>query len=243
MEALREITKKVRNDEKLDRYSYGERALREEIIETIVYEKSEPSAIITRNGYGALVLNTANVMFVDIDFVSEGIIKRIVFAFRRFLNLTVMTQEERKLQLLKEWMHGYPNWGMRVYRTKAGLRCLVTHDLFGPSHPNTMKSFDGMGADPLYMRLCANQESFRARLTPKPWRCKLRTPPNKYPWDDVDEERRYRQWEENYNRVITRFTTCKLLDILGSRFMHPEVEAIQVVHDRYACVSDEYTLA
>lgn len=36
------------------------------------------------------------------------------------------------------------------------------------------------GSDPLYIRLCRLQESFRARLTPQPWRCRLQSLPVRF---------------------------------------------------------------
>src|SRR5262245_30160955 len=47
-------------------YGYDERPLREEILEEIRHG-SELAAVITRNSYGSLVLNTSRVMFVDVD--------------------------------------------------------------------------------------------------------------------------------------------------------------------------------
>src|SRR5262249_13129913 len=47
-------------------YGYDERPLREEIIEEI-RDGGKLVALITRNAYGSLVLNTNRVMFVDVD--------------------------------------------------------------------------------------------------------------------------------------------------------------------------------
>jgi hypothetical protein len=45
-----------------DSYTYADQRLREPVITEI------PDGVISRNSYGCLVLNTSNVMFVDIDF-------------------------------------------------------------------------------------------------------------------------------------------------------------------------------
>src|SRR5262249_503200 len=63
-----EIPPKYARDEKLNRYSYGERPFREEVVQSIKSSDGRELAIVTRNNYGALVLNTARAMFIDIDF-------------------------------------------------------------------------------------------------------------------------------------------------------------------------------
>src|SRR6185437_11448436 len=59
-----ELGRILREGRPLDRYLYGEQPLREEVIRTIQPEV----AVITRNRYGALVLNAARAMFIDVDF-------------------------------------------------------------------------------------------------------------------------------------------------------------------------------
>ncbi|MBN1763767.1 MAG: hypothetical protein JW860_00790 [Sedimentisphaerales bacterium] len=47
-----------------DSYDYLEHPLREEIIESFVQGKEE-IAVITRNRYGSLILNSASVCFIE----------------------------------------------------------------------------------------------------------------------------------------------------------------------------------
>ena len=47
------------------RYAYGERPLREPVLGEIKGPSGEIDAVVTRNAYGALVLNTARVMFIE----------------------------------------------------------------------------------------------------------------------------------------------------------------------------------
>lgn len=241
--AIFEIARKIRNNEKLDRYSYGERPLREEIIEIIKNGEREPTAIITRNTYGALVLNTAKVMFVDIDFEREGLRDRFVSVIRKLVGQSSLNQEALHLRNIESWVRRHPHWGIRVYRTLAGLRCLVTHDVFDPTQANTIEVLESFQCDPLYIKLCRNQESFRARLTPKPWRCGIETLPIKYPWFSDEEEQSYRQWEERYSKASSNYTACKLIREIGNKRLHPEVEIIQSLHDKYTCSSENLKLA
>src|SRR5262245_32685683 len=46
---------------------YPDRPFRGQLLQEIRSSTGETSAVITRNSYGCLVLNTARVMFVDID--------------------------------------------------------------------------------------------------------------------------------------------------------------------------------
>src|SRR5688572_25845321 len=50
-----------------EHYPYLDTPMREEIIESVKQGDKE-IAVITRNRYGALVLNSASVMFADVDF-------------------------------------------------------------------------------------------------------------------------------------------------------------------------------
>lgn len=81
--------------------------------------------------------------------------------------------------------------------------------------------------DPLYARLCRFQATFRARLTPKPWR--------------VDEE-----FEEKfiYDRLSglvlpesSPYSVCHLIEIIGEAEILPEFEPLIQAHDVYCRVS------
>jgi hypothetical protein len=62
------LAEKVSTGVDLDRYGYGECPLREEIIQPLPSYSGSELSVVTRNVYGALVLNTTNTMFVCIDF-------------------------------------------------------------------------------------------------------------------------------------------------------------------------------
>ena len=49
-------------------YGYDQRPPREEIIDEIADSGGETHATVTRNSYGCLVLNTRDLMFIDVDF-------------------------------------------------------------------------------------------------------------------------------------------------------------------------------
>ncbi len=242
-QAVLEIARKLLSGEKLDRYTYGERPLREEIIEEITDHENQIIAVITRNAYGALVLNAANVMFIDIDFEHEGLAVRLHAFIRRLFGTRTPNQEELLVQKIELWAETHPEWGIRVYRTRAGLRCLVTHTLFDPTQKSTVDILQSFQSDPLYIRLCRDQASFRARLTPKPWRCGADKPPSRYPWENQAAETTYRDWETRYALAASDYTVCKLIRDIGNGQWHPDVETIVSIHDRHACSDQDLELA
>src|SRR5262249_35812590 len=99
------------------------------------------------------------------------------------------------------------------------------------------------GSDPLYVRLCQAQSCFRARLTPKPWRCGMRPPSAPYPWENSRRESQFRSWLLKYETAIREYSVCKLIDHLGPAAVHPEIAPIVSLHDRIACGQGERPLA
>jgi hypothetical protein len=62
----REVAARFTSFNELNRYGYADRPLREEIVDVVKGSDGREIAIVTRNAYGALVLNAARVMFIDI---------------------------------------------------------------------------------------------------------------------------------------------------------------------------------
>jgi hypothetical protein len=240
--SAQEIAWKIADKQKLDRYSYGERPLREEVVQVVKDGGNRELAIVTRNAYGALVLNAANAMFIDIDF-QDGGIGSVVTKVRKLFDKTVLTEEDKHIQSVEQWAQGYPDLGIRIYRTYGGLRCLVVNYVFDPTQESTMGMLQSLNSDPLYIKLCRRQECFRARLTPKPWRCGGDKPPSRYPWEDSESERRYRRWEEDYKRISSEYTVCRLVKQIGRNELHPDIQPVLSVHDQMSCTDPDLELA
>jgi hypothetical protein len=136
-----------------------------------------------------------------------------------------------------------PRSGVRVYRTRGGLRYLLTHGRPNPGSPETLKAMQTLGADPLYVRLCRAQECFRARLTPKPWRCGVSSLNIRYPYLDRQAENRVREWTERYARRAEKFATCNLIAHLGSSAMDPLVARVVEYHDDKSKIGSGLPLA
>lgn len=234
-----------------DPYPYGVGEMREEIKDELIDEKSgQTQAIITRNSYGSLVLNAASAMFVDIDIdLPQGrglwaAIKACFGSRERAGGKAGESAELRAIERVKVFCQNYSAWGFRVYRTRAGLRLLATHELFDPKADQTLKVMRDLDCDPLYLKLCRSQDSFRARLTPKPWRTGMNErPPEPFPWRDAKAEARHRAWERDYERRIENFKTCEFVGAFGAQGIHPEVAPIVHVHDAYTCKTNTVALA
>jgi hypothetical protein len=247
-EVLEQRIARKERGEKLAHYPKDGRPLREEIIQDVMLG-SERVAVITRNAAGCLVLNTARVMFVDIDFVNapylQGSFKGCLTAFIAswFGKADTRSPEEHALDYIRTWHENHNDWGMCIYRTKRGFRLLVTHDVFNPTSAAVQQAMEELGADKRYKLLCASQSCFRARLTPKPWRINLQKPVTRYPWETPEQELLQREWEEKYHQVIGNYAVCKFIASLGNATIHPEAAHIIQIHDQYVLSGQEKPLA
>lgn len=230
------IARKERG-EPLGSYPKHGAPLREEIIEDIIHNQ-ERIAVITRNSAGSLVLNTARVMFIDIDLMQSHLWERV--SWRQILKNIFewpkskpKPRAEQVLERIHQWYENHTDFTLRVYRTKAGFRLLVSHTLFDPESPLVTKIMEELACDNRYRRLCAIQSCFRARLTPKYYRIRLERPPGRYPWQSAQEELLQRDWELAYHQKIKDYDVCILIEILGDAPPHPEAQIIMDIHDKF----------
>ena len=214
-----------------DRYSYGTRPLREQVLRSMPRTDGSLAAAITRNQYGCLVLNTAGAMFVDIDIPElEPPPSRGFLFFRKPKPVPEEEIVRPHLQRVEHWSAARPDWSWRIYRTRAGLRLLATHALVDPGTAEPI--FKALGTDPLYQKLCANQKSFRARLTPKPWRIDHHIASVKWPWPNEKVEASFNRWEKTYLEKSANFATCRFLKAIGPATVHPEISPLIELHDQ-----------
>jgi hypothetical protein len=232
---------------KLGRYPYGCLPLREEVVNDLRDGDGNRIAVVTRNLYGSLVLNAERVMFVDIDFPPVGAGEATKHFFARLLGRARPSPESQRAEKaraeIEQFVAAAPGWGLRLYRTCAGLRGIVTHDLFDPKSQATLDALEQMGSDPLYIRLCKAQECFRARLTPKPWRCGHRHNTIRFPIEDAGLARQFEKWKSAYDDRQRGYATCRFLGHLGSSDAHAEVAKVIELHDFATRASEPLTLA
>ncbi|MGZ8940571.1 MAG: hypothetical protein ACXW32_15305, partial [Limisphaerales bacterium] len=217
------------NQKPPDQYSYGTRALREQVLRTIHDENGHPFAIVTRNQHGCVVLNTDRAMFVDIDFDEPNLPQNRIVSFFRKAKLQEPSIEP-ELTRVEQWTNARKDWAWRIYRTRAGLRLLATHAMIRPSEAAPI--FQELGADPLYQKLCANQDSFRARLTPKPWLLNISKVPATWPWPDPAREAAFQKWEQKYLAKSVSYSTCRFIKAIGSGKIHSALEPVIEIHDQ-----------
>lgn len=235
--AEKSLGRALQGDHKTRQYEYGHMPFREEIIDTIEIDGREV-AVISRNRYGALVLNTAGVMFVDVDLPepkSEGFIDGILLA------LSAHRRRERREEIaiklredIDRWTGANPSVGHRLYRTRAGYRLLMTDTPRDPAADETRRIFAELRADPLYVKLTERQRCFRARLTPKPWRLPMPAMQAVYPRADSWTEATFKKWEREYRDRSARFATCVLEKAVGPVAISEEVQRVIEFHDALA---------
>ncbi len=222
---------------------YPDRPFREQVLQEIKNGSDETAAVVTRNSYGCRVLNTARVMFVDIDLPEAkppGLFKRL---FGKPDLTPPVNQQSVAMATIEAWTRNHAEWGWRVYRTRAGLRLLATQGLVEADSDVADGIFKALGADPLYRKLCKTQNCFRARLTPKPWRCGVRSKPQRWPWLDARAERRFEKWEAQYQSFAFNWATCELISHIGNTVVHPDVQTVMKLHDEATRVGSKLQLA
>jgi hypothetical protein len=269
----REIAGKVAQrvasgDPKARQYGYGDRPLPEPVIQELRDASGGLSGVITRNAYGALVLNTRDLMFVDIDRegspapvaaavqdIAQELISGLSSLFGKpkpptpppvqppvqppaqhgFVMDSVVTEIQRVAER--------NNLSVRIYKTAAGYRVLIFNMRFDPSSTQSETLLREFGSDALYIRLCKMQESFRARLTPKPWRLGMPQPPVSFPFEGANEEARFYEWVGKYTAASARFATCRFVAGFGSGPLDPGLQPLIAYHDRETKIGSPLPLA
>lgn len=223
---LSRMIERVAHGEALpSKYPYGVGALREEIVTQLTVHDGA-SALVTRNGYGSLVLNSPDMMFIDVDLPQPPPFQWV----RRMLGgATAESVAAEKLEAVKTEL-ARSSVTFRIYRTAGGFRVLANSRTFTPDSDEVARWMQSLGADPTFVQLCRTQRSFRARLTPKPWRCGFHVPPNKYP-RDANEQEKFGRWLEEYEHTSSKYATCAFLEQVGRGQTPPRLVAQLRHHD------------
>lgn len=140
----------------------------------------------------------------------------------------------------------HPDWHLRLYRTPAGLRVLAMHQTFDPDNLAVTEFFRALGTDRIYVRMCRNQQCFRARVSPKPWRIGISQHMRPRPgvWPVAPERLHLRQeWVEKYEAVARDYAACAYVESLGSSAVHPEARRVQELHDELCRAHSHLPLA
>jgi hypothetical protein len=200
--------------------------IREEIVQSV-----DEKAAITRNRYGAQVLNVEDLMIMDIDrprFSFWDLFRKPKDGKTRIVEMVrVLSQKP-----------GYSGLGFRIYETHSGIRVIVLGQTFDAKAAETRRMMKEFNCDRLYMLMCRKQDCFRARLTPKPYRMKLKGYKVKFPRTS-DEENEFRQWLGGYEAASRNFRVCKFIEQVGVGSVNDKVR----LHDELVGISGEERLA
>ncbi|MBM7839441.1 hypothetical protein JOC54_002721 [Alkalihalobacillus xiaoxiensis] len=238
------LTSRIEQGEPLqNKYAYGHYPVREEIISS----HDDLGYVITRNLYGSFILNSEDVMFVDIDFAQSSnasLLKGIKGLFsRKKKAASEGSNETEAINQLKRWVDGDAKRGATVYRTYGGLRYMMTHQTYDPSGQETEQILEELRCDPSYRVLCKVQNSFRARLTPKPWRFGMDRIPVRYPYRNEEERESLAKWDRNYKEKLEQWRTCEYVMTVGNKEVPPEIAPVQTMHDQATKAYEPFPLA
>lgn len=236
--AGRVVQRLLTNPDRRNPYPYGDRPLPEPVL------REFHSAAVTRNSYGALVLNTRELMFVDIDRqaapqTSVSVVSNLRSLFRKPEPPPAAAADPAVSEIRRAAERN--RCSARIYQTAAGYRAIIVDRPFRAGATDSEALLKEFGADPMYVRLCRLQESFRARLTPKPWRCGVRNPPVEFPFETPRDEAKFRRWEAEYRHRAGDYATCRFLAEVGTPA--PEFSELIACHDQETKANSSQRLA
>jgi len=167
-------------------------------------------------------------------------------ALKKRHRVRLAEREKAALDRIRKYSSQHAGWALRVYRTPAGFRLLASHATFAPGQREVAECFASLGVDPVYVRMCQNQQCFRARLTAKPWRtglkAKFRPRPGVWPIKP-DQLPSRAAWVAEYERAAIGYAACRYLETIGKGMTHPDVRAVIELHDSFSRAHTELPLA
>lgn len=182
----------------------------------VTEERWDEQNIVTRNRSGALVLNTTDVCFIDVDRVRGGFLNTLASLFGRG-----KTEEQILLERVRALCAADESLGFRVYRTAKGFRVIAAGKGVYLGSARMMELFEALDADPLYTKLCEKQDCWRARLTPKPSRIGVKDCP--LCTDSESAPAVIAAWRPAYDEAAAGYCVCRLRETVGRAINHPTV--------------------
>ncbi len=236
----------LRTNTRAERY-YPRVPLREPILDELSID-GEQFLAVTRNRYGAEILNTDRLLIADVD-LPELERNRGHRTWRRLSRQPSPPPGEepapvvQRLGVLTDWARANPALGVVIYRTASGLRVFVTGLAEPASSAESERILTELDADPIYRELCRTHGTFRARLTPKPWRLRrMKAPRGRWPFESHRAEGRFNRWLAHYESASRDHAVCRHLATLGPAPSTVEAQIIQR-HDDRTKVSSALPLA
>jgi len=232
------IARLAKGAQALGDYEYQTGEIREELVEEIYNDNQQLIAAITRNRYGALVLNTDAVVIADVDVPSRTFVEFFLGLFGKKTDKAAQC-----LAHIKACHAHYPLLNFIVYETFAGFRIIITGHNHSPSDAQTSALFAKLKTDKLYATLCRVQDCFRARLTPKPWRCQSPLPPHRFPRLIAAQQSAFTSWLQVYEKNSDKYAVCYKVMQLGKHPIPEDIDKIISLHDDYVLKRGKLPLA
>lgn len=246
--------------------------IREEVIST------HEDVVISRNSYGALCLNTPDVLFGDIDFEYEASFQIHAISFVLLLICSLLLglsfeswaalgisifaaaiftstlanalhratlklsggAEKKALNTITHVSTQNSELNIRVYRTPLGYRVLFMNSTYNPTDGKAIQLLNDLKSDRTYIQMCKNQNCFRARVSPKPWRIGIvRLRPTSGVWP-IKEERmeERREWVKMYEMESANVSSCHYVASIGSDKVDTKAEFVRKIHDELCKVNN-----
>lgn len=218
------IERRIANGGRKEEYEVG--------VSEYVSDVINGSNMVTVCRYGAKVLNTDQYTVLDLDDYAKSI-------WDVFRSLKSMTTKERIVFKFEQFVGKNPEIGsdFRIYETAKGIR-VIGKQYLDPVDRKNIRLMRRLNVDWLYVLLSRKQQCYRARLTPKPHRLKIRTIKVKTPL--VAESDHYKDWSKTYEEAAQNYSVAKYLKSLGHDFSYDQVVRY---HDDQCKAHESFTLA
>lgn len=187
----------------------------ETAIKEFISEQLDDQNVVSVCRYGAKILNSSQYTFYDIDHVRYGL-------FDFFKGLHKLTPKQRMARRFTDVAKKFPQLGtdFRIYETAKGIR-VIGRQYLDPTAASSARIMARLNVDWLYTKLSRKQQCYRARLTPKPFRMKIKTIRVRSPLMCQTDE--YRQWDDMYRQAASRYAVVNFVEAIGRDFAQEPV--------------------
>ncbi|MBL7982087.1 MAG: hypothetical protein JNL52_09780 [Flavobacteriales bacterium] len=218
---------------RIDNHATGHAAEYEVCIREEIVMELTKDAVITRNRYGAEVLNCARLIMIDVDKPPYQSLWAQLFKRDR------RPAKERTLEHIRKIAGTMDQrTGFRIYETHSGFRVIITGIQMAPQERAVAKLFEALNSDPLYAMMCRRQDCYRARLTPKPHRIQQKPIRLVVPYDEQMRST-LGAWVQAYNERSRGFKVCRMVEVIG----RDSVDDVIAYHDKRTLGDERSPLA
>ncbi len=201
------IEKRIAESGPREEYEVG---IREHISDVI-----DESNVISICRYGAKVLNTERYTVLDLDDYAKSL-------WDIFKPMKRMDKKEKIVFKFQEFVSKHPEFGsdFRIYETTKGIR-VIGKKYLDPADKKNIRLMGKLNVDWLYVVLSQKQQCYRARITPKPYRLRIKTIKVKSPLFCQSDT--YKNWANMYDEASRNYTVARYIKSIGRDFSSDKV--------------------